>query len=278
MTGVATASQIKYRVSMSLYRPDTYTSDTTLYKFSYDYSKAENTVAGGGSPAVTSSIVQKHSPPLEGTFTLTVKGITLQYLLNGQLVSDIPFDVSPSTLAGYFADSSNADLKKYVEVAVSGPGYLNGNTFTFQFVEFKGDLVDIVVDVSKMKGGDPAKTITATIETLRHGSKNIWMDPINSEVLQTYTDKPSVIVSVNKVKSMCNGDCSYEVVSSLTPILNSVTRTNNVLKLNIATDAPLAAFDVQFSGQTCTYSSAQSTGVADYACTLPITTGVLPRI
>lgn len=114
MTDVATASKIKYRVSMSLYRPATYTSDTTLYKFSYDYSKAENTVAGGAFPSVTSSVAQKHSPPLEGTFTLKVNGFALQYLLNGVLVSDIPFDVSPSTLAGYFADSSDINLKKYV--------------------------------------------------------------------------------------------------------------------------------------------------------------------
>lgn len=173
---------------------------------------------------------------------MEVDGQKLSYISGGVETNDIAYDASPSTLAGYFANSPF--FKRYVEVDVMGPGYVNGNTNFFSFVEFKGDLPPIVIDTSKMTGGAVGSSITATIVTLRDGSTNILMDPINSEVLGTYSETPSVLVSVNGIRSMCYGDCSYQVVPSLTPILNSASLTDNVLTLDITTDATLVAFDV----------------------------------
>lgn len=96
------------------------------------------------------------------------------------------------------------------------------------------------------------------------------MDPINSEVLGTNVAKSSVLVNVNGVRAMCNEDCSYEVVSTGTPVVSTATLTNNVLTLNIAgTGLTLGAFDVELGGQICTYNPA-SAALTDYKCTLPI--------
>lgn len=101
----STAIKIKYSVSMSLYRPTTYTSPTTDYKFTYDLSKAENTVTPTALPVVTQTSVNARSDPLGGTYTLTIDGKTISFSLNGAPTSDIPFNTPPATLASYFANS-----------------------------------------------------------------------------------------------------------------------------------------------------------------------------
>ena len=96
------------------------------------------------------------------------------------------------------------------------------------------------------------------------------MDPINSEVLGTNVAKSSVLVNVNGVRAMCNGDCSYEVVSTGTPVVSTAGLANNVLTLSIAgTGLTLGAFDVELGGQTCTYDPT-SAALTAYKCTLPI--------
>lgn len=96
------------------------------------------------------------------------------------------------------------------------------------------------------------------------------MDPINSEVLATNVIKSSVLLSVNGVRAMCNGDCSYEVQSGTTATVSTATLTDNILELNIAgTDLILGAFDVELDGQPCIYDTG-SVDLTAYKCTLPI--------
>ena len=88
------------------------------------------------------------------------------------------------------------------------------------------------------------------------------MDPINSEVLGTNVAKSSVLVNVNGVRAMCNGDCSYEVLSTGAPTVSAATLDDNVLKLNIAGSGfTLGAFDVELAEQSCIYDSGASTSL-----------------
>lgn len=264
-----TAYKRTYTVTMNLYRSETYTSATTQYKFTYDYSKAKNTVNTSTVPSVTETHIQDHSPPIAGTYGIQIGTQNLSFMSNGVETFDIPFDTSASTLIGYFA--SSVFQYKQVEIDTIGPGFVNGNTFVIQFVGVKGDLPPMVIDVSKLTGGNIASPPTATVLTHRDGSTNILMDPINAEVLGTYSTTPSVLVKVNGATSRCLGDCSYTVTPSLTPTLVSASLTDNVLKLNITTDVAIGAFDVVFGGQTCTYDAVASNGLEEYACTLPYT-------
>ena len=73
----------RYTVTMSLFRPATYTDVTTAYKFTYDYSNASNTVNTSSIPSVSSSVTQEHSPPIAGNYSISINNQKLTYLSNG---------------------------------------------------------------------------------------------------------------------------------------------------------------------------------------------------
>ena len=168
-TDPALAYTYNYRVSMTLYRPATYSDDVnTQYKLQFDMTNASNTVNTSTTPTVTYAKIQEHSPPVSGNYTLAI---------NSTLTAAINYDDSASTVASKIRDATGYTG---VEVDVTGNGYPNGASYIISFVGVKGDLPAIVPDVTNLTGGKVGTSPQIVVSTYRDGSSNLLVEPVTT--------------------------------------------------------------------------------------------------
>ena len=95
------------------------------------------------------------------------------------------------------------------------------NRWSVSFIGLKGDLPTIVAYSDGLEGGSSPPEVVVT--TVREGSNNMYVNPINSEFLRMSSPKPSVLVEVNGVLAQCRGDCSYEINNDNVPQITAVS-------------------------------------------------------
>lgn len=128
---------------------------------------------------------------------------------------------------------------------------------------------DLVVDGSKLMGGKPGTTPQIFASTRRNFNTNLFVDPVDYRWMKTYTDKPSVIVTVDDIPSACNTNCTYTFLNAV-PVVQSATLTGFTLSLVLNDpgnlNAALSAITVTLDNQPCTNLVGTMTG---FDCTLP---------
>ncbi len=127
----------------------------------------------------------------------------------------------------------------------------------------------MVVDGAKLTGGKPGTSPQIFTATRRNFSTNLFVDPVDYRWMKTYTDKPSVIVSVDDIPSACNADCTYTFLNAV-PVVETASLTGPTLSL-VLTDpgnlnAPLSAITVTLDNQPCINLVGT---MIDFNCTLP---------
>jgi hypothetical protein len=108
------------------------------------------------------------------------------------------------------------------------------------------------------------------ITLLRAASNNLFSEPVTVEYLYTAANLPQVLVNVSNVTSKCEGNCSYQVLPPLTPILNSAVLNVDTLTLNVSDPGEigftLAQINVTVAGTRCRTNIGYS--ISQFSCTL----------
>lgn len=94
--------------------------------------------------------------------------------------------------------------------------------------------------------------------------------------MQTYSDKPNVLVTVNSIPSACNGDCTYTFMSSTAvPTLSELSIADNVMTIGLTDPTDLEGsvasgiglLDVTIDGRPCMI--VLNGLISSFTCTLP---------
>lgn len=130
-----------------------------------------------GSPKISKIQTTAPSPPLEGSFTITLKGITS---------ADIPYNDDGTQLKKALTESfslSSDLIIKFGGFPEGENGY--GRYFQIYFYGNKGDIPDFTFDTAKLKGGAAGTSPTVALTEIVKGSNNLFFDPIPFDMLYT---------------------------------------------------------------------------------------------
>lgn len=124
---------------------------------------------------------------------------------------------------------------------------MSGAKWIVYYIGYNNNLPDLAASGAGLRGGKSGATPQITAVTRRNFNTNLFVDPIDYRWMATYSDKPSVRVTVSGIPSACNADCSYTFVDNV-PILTAATLSTNVMSLTISDpanlNAPLSAITV----------------------------------
>ncbi|XP_043922184.1 fibrocystin-L [Protopterus annectens] len=148
---------------------------------------------------------QAASPPIGGTFDISAYGNTIDGLES---------DISATDLQ--YALQSIPDIG---QVSVSRSGSCSGYYWTINWVSKGGNQPLLQVNDSKITGVN-AK-LTASV--VREGG--ILYSPIMGDMLRTPNPAPQVEVFINRLPSICSGNCTYKWDPSATPVISSINPT-----------------------------------------------------
>lgn len=177
------AARIVYVVSFYLLRSDNVSSENFIYAYT-NYT---------GTIVKTSWLT--HSPLITGNFTLTIGGVQ----------NSIAYNAGASTVQTLIRKIVGYENVLVDQVSQNGAGY--DNTWIISYVGVNGTVPNPSVSYSGLTGG--ATSPTATITVRRPYSTAITFNPIDYRFLNTYSNKPNVLVSTNGVPAICTADCSY---------------------------------------------------------------------
>ncbi len=145
----------------------------------------------------------------------------------------------------------------------------DGYQYIIYYIGYNKDLPDLVVDNSKLEGGVVGTIPQMVASTRRNFNTNLFVDPVDYRWMKTYSNKPSVRVTVNDIPSACNGDCTYTFINTV-PVLQSATLNGFTLSVTLtdpaALNAPLSDISVKLDNQPCTNLVGTMTS---FTCTLP---------
>lgn len=187
------------------------------------------------------------SPPVTGTFTLTFEG-------------QESVAISPSV--------TGEELKEILMTSVPNMGevytYRHGDCANFDlsiaFLSRPGDLETIQFS-SQLSGNE----VSMTVETVADGSLN--MDPIQGDMLCSYSSSPQVTVFVNDIPARCSAPspstgCSFNWEPTSTPIINSCSTTGSDIVISgSGLSANVEDITVKIKGADCTVIAASETEI-----------------
>lgn len=189
-------------------------------------SKNTNDLVDGGNGATLSvSRLQEHSPPLRGSFSVTIDGTPL---------TGNPFNYNVGS-------GIQSDLRNFYELPELDVDMMMDQSFNEElhyFIEYVGRLGDPGVttfDVSLLTGGTEGTTPQVTINSLRAFSQTRpYYSPVPYDFLFTGSETPSLSLSVNGIPAICDsGMCAYSYNSAINPALSSATLTQTTLTTGI---------------------------------------------
>lgn len=273
----AAGSKYVWTVTLNNYRPPSATSQTFLFTAS-----TLTTDVGSPTPTITEVKSQAHSPPLSGTFTLSLDNVLVTFYNSTSKTNqvDIPYNTNAWDLAAWIQQSWNCP---YAEVDIPvNQGFADGVTYIISWIGCPGSKSLVVSDASKLTGGNTGSTVVMPVWRTRAASTNLLVEPISGEYLFGAASTSQVVVTVNDIQSECQGDCSYAINATVTPIIassvyNSVT---GVLTLNI-TDPGLLGFipadvTVTIDGTPCPVSLAST--IDALTCTVQSNDAGAPKL
>jgi hypothetical protein len=223
---------IVWTVTIAAYRATTQSSEV----FTIITTNLANTVNSTIVPTVVQTTTQNHSPPISGSYSISLDGYALSYYdSNNAIVSDIPYNTPDWQLQAWMAPAWNCSS---IEVTAQNTSYVDGVSFIVAFVGCNGNMPAIVSLNQNLQGGRVGTQPTVTVNTLRAGSTNLLMEPVTVEYLFTNAAVPQVQVTVNNVLAKCQTDCSYQINAQVTPILNSATLDPSTSQLTLSVSDP----------------------------------------
>ncbi|XP_021357928.1 fibrocystin-L-like [Mizuhopecten yessoensis] len=199
-------------------------------------------------PDTSISVVRtvEASPPLSGTFDLT---------LRGQTITSIP--------VGLDIDDMEAIVQEFKDIGVikttNYHNYAQDKRWRFSFDTYPGNVEQIQMNASSVFGIDPR----SNVRTIRDGEYRI--DPLYGEMLQTAHDIPQVNVMINDVPSKCTGSCTFEWLPSSTPVINNASR---------AQEPPFTTIEISGTGFSETPGNNNVT-IAGVVCNVTMATNAL---
>lgn len=100
--------------------------------------------------------------------------------------------------------------------------YRHGDCAAFDlsvaFLSRAGDQEEMTV-TSQLSGVD----VALSVSTVQDGG--IVFDPIQGDMLLTFSDKPQVMAYINEIPTKCSGDCTFQWSMAATMTVTSVTPT-----------------------------------------------------
>jgi hypothetical protein len=195
-----------------------------------------------------STSVQDHSPLINGTFTLRIGGVSIQY----SNTPNIPYNIDASTLQTALRLSPIVGFD-YVEVTQTKVNNDCGYSCTWiiQYKRFNSAIPSITLEALSLSGGTSGGKISS--KTRRYYSSSIIFDPVDYRFLNTLSNTINVQVTTNGVPSICNGSCSYtfETNSEITAL--SYTGSTLSLALNDTKSLNFGINNITISvrGQPC---------------------------
>lgn len=187
------------------------------------------------------------SPPVTGTFTLTFEG-------------QESVAISPSV--------TGEELKEILMTSVPNMGevytYRHGDCANFDlsiaFLSRPGDLETIQFS-SQLSGNE----VSMTVETVADGS--LTLDPIQGDMLCSYSSSPQVTVFVNDIPARCSASspstgCSFNWIPTSTPIINSCSTTgSDIVITGSGLSANVEDITVKIKSVDCTVIAASETEI-----------------
>ena len=102
--------------------------------------------------------------------------------------------------------------------------YRHGDCAAFDlsvaFLSRAGDQEEMTV-TSQLSGVD----VALSVSTVQDGG--IVFDPIQGDMLLTFSDKPQVMAYINEIPTKCSGDCTFQWSMAATMTVTSVTPTTS---------------------------------------------------
>jgi hypothetical protein len=160
-------------VTVFTYRPESSTTQT----FTID--TTDLVAIAADTPTVTYTRLQEHSPPISGSYKLSLNNTLLAFWnsTSNAIQTDIPYNTRDWELQYYMSQSWGC---KTVEVNQAiGGSFLDGINFIVSWVGCKGNQDLITTDSTLMLGGKAGTAPTVTATEIRAGSTNLFFEPIS---------------------------------------------------------------------------------------------------
>lgn len=232
--------------------------------------------------------IQEHSAPLGGYYYLTLNGVYASwsndttYSKSSNGTFNIYGTSYPESVRSYMMNTWKCNL---IAVETTDNPFLPENGWTF-LVTLRGcpvapsPIALIIGDNTELTGGRDGTTPEIEISSLQASSSDLFVEPLSSEYLFTVADKPQVIASIDGIKSVCAGDCSFEFNSNI-PTLTGANLDYASARLILSVSYPNAN-GVELSTTLVTIDGVPCTGhvgsIYNFNCTLPKNTDGSPKI
>ncbi|CAG2205079.1 unnamed protein product [Mytilus edulis] len=235
--------------SVSVASPSTGVYDITLVPHDCGsdfplFKKIAGQVRSGGSISVTRT--QPASPPITGSFSVT---------FNSKTKAGISYDMDEAQLTTMLET-----IEGIGNVKVTRTGVCSNFDITIAYESLPGDQAEIIVDASTLFGKDVAAVVT----TIQDGG--LWYDPIPGDMLRTDHELPQVMVYVNGIPTICEGDCSFEWSLSSSSTVTAISPTSGGPGISVVVSgtnfgAVLVNNEVEIGGVMCTVTSGSTTSL-----------------
>ncbi|CAL1548485.1 unnamed protein product, partial [Lymnaea stagnalis] len=168
------------------------------------------TIKNKGSLSVKVTSIQKASPPIAGSFTVTFKGDTTAEPIK------IPNIMSPHNLIG----GLNSMSVGFSDVVATGK--CSDFSYRVTMLSQTGDQPLMEINSKGVTG----LNLNVTVQTITDGG--VWFDPISGDMLRTYHTTPQVIAFINKVPTRCEKgiSCAFSWSTAHTPSITHINPTS----------------------------------------------------
>lgn len=144
-----------------------------------------------------------------------------------------------------------------------------GATWIITYYGINAVLPDMVLNTALLQGGMTGTSPQMTSSTIRYYSPRLLFDPIDFTMLNTPSDKPNVLVTINDIPSVCTGDCRYSFLVNA-PVVSTGSISGSVVTLSLTDPASvgynLEQVTVTVGGQPCTIINAASSPISNFQC------------
>ncbi|XP_061164553.1 fibrocystin-L-like [Saccostrea echinata] len=228
--------------------PTVFTVEITFIPQECGYDFPLFSIVSGQINALTGTVerVKAASPPVTGTFTLNFGGTESAA-------------ISPTVTSEEFKEILMSTVPAMGEVYTYKHGDCANFDLSVAFLSKPGDL-EAIQYTSQLSG----ENVTIEIETVVNGKLNL--DPIQGDMLCSYSTSPQVAVFNNEIPTQCAGNlatsCSFVWEAASTPVINSCTGGSGTFTISGSGFSTNQVDNmVTIAGVECTVTSSSETEI-----------------
>ncbi|KAK9411062.1 fibrocystin [Crotalus adamanteus] len=156
--------------------------------------------------------IQGASPPLGGTFQIHLPNI---------VIPGIPVSISANHLRSLLQNYSDNFTAQYINTSDFFVSKISQNSYqsiwTLTWTSMIGDLPNFIrVSDENLTGLIPTIISYVVIDG------GVFIDPIFGDMLATPNNITQVVVRVNDIPANCSGSCTFQYLTEMTPLVNSI--------------------------------------------------------